>query len=310
MPAGKRLRSRDDWHDPFSRGMADADVVQECCRENCHMVMARKNIQCDAGSEVRGYDDWRMPFGNDWSQSAATIKSQCCLQQCNTLQCPTSTTAKNDCSTRDDGDHCSISECCAMPTCSSWTDASNEPLQCNAGQRRSADDDYHCLGPECSAKDCCRMSCAIVMNNRSLSCDEGFMRRSATDWHDPFRDGDTSDASVKKECCSRTCPMVMANMSLDCPSGTVQRDDAADAFAAGSSADDITGICCLKTCHIVLQEKSITCDDLLLPRGDKDYFQPPFEDEGASWHESMDTDGIKSACCLSSCFSVFSQKRI
>ena len=42
------------------------------------------------------------------------------------------------------------------------------------------------------------MSCAIVMNNRSLSCDEGFMRRSATDWHDPFRDGDTSDASVRR----------------------------------------------------------------------------------------------------------------
>ena len=75
-PAGKRLRSRDDWHDPFSRGTADADVVQECCRGKLPWSWQRKNIQCDASSEVRGYDDWHMPFGNDWSQSAATIKSQ------------------------------------------------------------------------------------------------------------------------------------------------------------------------------------------------------------------------------------------
>ena len=66
------------------------------------------------------------------------------------------------------------------------------------------------------------MSCAIVMNNRSLSDGRRvYASACATDWHDPFRDGDTSDASVK-HCCLKNCNMILREKNIACLAGNTR----------------------------------------------------------------------------------------
>merc|ERR550514_1257709 len=129
------------WGDDWNK--SNDDLIGECCRTNCHMLMASNKMTCAAGTAPRSEHDWHDPCYGDVDCSKkvgdklAHIKKECCRKNC-------------------------------------WSVMTEKGYKCDGGKMRDKGDGHPHRGDDWFQakseteikKECCRKNCWSVMTSK------------------------------------------------------------------------------------------------------------------------------------------------
>ena len=145
-------RPHHDWHNP-GWDISEADLKDDCCRQNCQSVHANGGYTCTEGQGPRDDD-----HQTDWNRDPSELQGECCEKkpdcylwgnadgnECGGGMVLRTSWDWHECP----DDNCNHDQCCKR-TCAGWDGT------CPAGTEKRDEGDMHeCPDTGCDEDQCC-----------------------------------------------------------------------------------------------------------------------------------------------------------